>query len=86
MALRAKGIDPDVLGQPRVEVRRPPQRSSIFTREVNFGLLFSSHIRYGLPGCSPPRELLAPVYGWLTEGFDKRDLEEAKTPLGELTA
>ena len=32
------------------------------------------------------RELLAPVYGWFTEGFDKRDLEEAKTPLGELTA
>ena len=37
VALRAKGIDPDVLGQPRVRVRRPPQRSSIFTREVNFG-------------------------------------------------
>ena len=24
------------------------------------------------------RELLAPVYGWFTEGFDTRDLQEAK--------
>ena len=30
------------------------------------------------------RELLAPVYGWFTEGFDTRDLKEAKTLLEEL--
>ena len=30
------------------------------------------------------RELLAPVYGWFTEGFDTPDLEEAKTLLAEL--
>ena len=24
------------------------------------------------------RELLAPVYSWFTEGFDTRDLKEAK--------
>ena len=24
------------------------------------------------------RELLAPVYGWFTEGFDTRDLKDAK--------
>jgi predicted ATPase len=30
------------------------------------------------------RELLAPVYGWFTEGFDTRDLKEAKVLLGEL--
>jgi class 3 adenylate cyclase/predicted ATPase len=30
------------------------------------------------------RELLAPVYAWFTEGFDTRDLEEAKTLLDEL--
>jgi predicted ATPase len=30
------------------------------------------------------RELLAPVYGWFTEGFDTRDLEEAKALLEEL--
>jgi predicted ATPase len=32
------------------------------------------------------RELLAPVYGWFTEGFDTRDLNEAKALLGELTS
>ena len=32
------------------------------------------------------RELLAPVYGWFTEGFDTRDLKEAKTLLDELNA
>jgi predicted ATPase len=32
------------------------------------------------------RELLAPVYGWFTEGFDTRDLKEAKVLLEELEA
>src|SRR5262249_15773721 len=31
------------------------------------------------------RELLAPVYGWFTEGFDTLDLREAKALLHELT-
>ena len=30
------------------------------------------------------RELLAPVYGWFTEGFDTMDLKEAKALLAEL--
>jgi predicted ATPase len=30
------------------------------------------------------RELLAPVYGWFTEGFDTRDLKEAKALLDEM--
>ena len=29
-------------------------------------------------------ELLAPVYGWFTEGFDTRDLMDAKALLDEL--
>jgi predicted ATPase len=32
------------------------------------------------------RDLLAPVYGWFTEGFDTRDLKEAKTLLDELAS
>jgi predicted ATPase len=32
------------------------------------------------------RELLAPIYGWFTEGFDTRDLKEAKALLDELAA
>ena len=30
------------------------------------------------------RDLLAPIYGWFTEGFDTADLKEAKTLLDEL--
>ena len=32
------------------------------------------------------RDLLAPVYGWFTEGFDTLDLKEAKALLEELHA
>jgi predicted ATPase len=35
---------------------------------------------------SEARELLAPLYGWFTEGFDTRDLKEAKAFLEELEA
>jgi predicted ATPase len=31
------------------------------------------------------RELLAPIYGWFTEGFDTADLQEARVLLQELT-
>jgi predicted ATPase len=30
------------------------------------------------------RDLLAPVYGWFTEGFDTLDLKEGKALLDEL--
>jgi len=32
------------------------------------------------------RKLLAPVYGWFSEGFDTRDLKEANDLLGELSS
>jgi predicted ATPase len=32
------------------------------------------------------RELVAPVYGWFTEGLDTRDLKEANALLDELHA
>ena len=32
------------------------------------------------------RELLGPVYGWFREGFDTRDLKEAKAMLEELAS
>ena len=32
------------------------------------------------------RELLAPIDGWFTEGFDTLDLKEAKALLKELAA
>lgn len=33
---------------------------------------------------SDAHTLLAEIYGWFTEGFDTRDLQEAKTLLAEL--
>jgi hypothetical protein len=32
------------------------------------------------------RELLAPIYGWFTEGFDTLDLKEAKVLLDDPAA
>jgi predicted ATPase len=32
------------------------------------------------------RELLGPVYGWFTEGFDTADLKQAKALLDELSS
>ena len=29
------------------------------------------------------RQLLAPIYGWFTEGFDTADLQEARALLAE---
>jgi predicted ATPase len=37
----------------------------------------------GEPGKA--RDLLAPVYGWFTEGFDTADLKDAKALLDELS-
>ena len=31
------------------------------------------------------RDLLAPIYGWFTEGFDTANLKEAKALLDELS-
>jgi len=39
-------------------------------------------MRQGKRGAA--RELLAPIYGWFTEGFDTADLQEAKVLLDEL--
>ena len=35
--------------------------------------------------CQEAHDLLAPIYGWFTEGFDTADLQEAKALLEELT-
>jgi len=34
---------------------------------------------------SEARDLLAPIYGWFTEGFDTSDLKKAKALLEQLT-
>jgi hypothetical protein len=35
--------------------------------------------------CQAAHDLLAPVYGWYTEGFDTADLQEARALLAALT-
>ncbi len=35
--------------------------------------------------CQEAHELLAPIYQWLTEGFDTKDLQEAQALLAELS-
>jgi predicted ATPase len=34
--------------------------------------------------CAEARDLLAPIYGWFTEGFDTASLREAKALLDQL--
>ena len=34
--------------------------------------------------CTAAHELLSPIYGWFTEGFDTADLQEAKALLEAL--
>ena len=43
-----------------------------------------AHLRRDQGKVQQARELLAPVYAWFTEGFDTRDLKEAKALLEEL--
>jgi hypothetical protein len=53
-------------------------------------ILTDAGLRRRPPGLVPKvreaRELLAPVYGWFIEGFETRDLKEAKALLEELAA
>jgi predicted ATPase len=54
---------------------------------LQFGQLrHSAETKRKTPKPQQARELLAPVYEWFTEGFDTRDLKEAKALLEELAA
>jgi predicted ATPase len=45
-----------------------------------------ARLRYDQGRRAESRDLLAPVYGWFTEGFGTPDLKEAKALLDELNA
>jgi predicted ATPase len=47
---------------------------------VSLGRLWQEHGK-----CAEARELLAPIYGWFTEGFDTIDLQEARALLEALS-
>jgi predicted ATPase len=61
--------------------RRQTDHDDVFLRERSHSASGATRARR-----SKRRELLAPVYGWFTEGFDTRDLKEAKALLAELAA
>jgi predicted ATPase len=44
-----------------------------------------SRLRQQQGKCQEAHDLLAPVYGWFTEGFDTVDLQDAKALLDELS-
>ena len=48
------------------------------------GAEFRCHLWQSQGKTTEARDLLAPVYGWFTEGFDTTDLKEAKALLYEL--
>jgi hypothetical protein len=61
----------------------PP--ASLASRSCNFCRSYISPALWtGRGERARAADLLAPVYGWFTEGFDTADLKEAKSLLDEL--
>jgi predicted ATPase len=63
-----------------LEVARKQQAKSLELRAA----MSLAHLWRDQGKVQQARELLAPVYGWFTEGFDTRDLKGAKALLEEL--
>jgi hypothetical protein len=70
IALASLAFNPDFIFPARPPCACRPRGAGVASR------------RQGKP--QQARELLAPVYGWFTEGFDTLDLKEAKALLEEL--
>jgi predicted ATPase len=66
--------------QQALDVARRQEAKSLELRAA----MSLSRLWQGQGKCTEARELLAPIYGWFTEGFDTTDLQEAKTLLAEL--
>jgi predicted ATPase len=89
---RLRGACLKSLGSPAEEVERA-LRTALQIAEEQGALLLKLRAATSLARLwldqgkrDEARDLLAPVYGWLTEGFDTRDLKEAKALLEELAA
>jgi predicted ATPase len=87
---RLRGVFLTSLGSPAEEVERA-LRTALEIAEEQGAFLLKLRAATGLARLwrnqgkvRQARELLAPVYGWFTEGFDTRDLKEAKLLLEEL--
>jgi len=65
-----------------LEVARGQQAKALELRAaLSLGRLWQSQGKR-----EAPRQLLAPIYGWFTEGFDTPDLQAARALLGEIGA
>ncbi len=63
-----------------IEIARKQQAKSLELRAtMSLGRLWQSQGKK-----EEARKMLAEVYGWFTEGFDTKDLQEAKALLAEL--
>ena len=89
---RLRGVFLKSLGSPAEEVERA-LRTALDIAEEQGAFLLKLRAATSLARLwrdqgkvQEARELLAPVYGWFTEGFDTRDLKEAKALLEELAA
>jgi predicted ATPase len=87
---RLRGVFLKSLGSPAEEVERA-LRTAIEIAEKQGALLLKLRASTDLARLwrdqgkvQQARELLAPGYGWFTEGFDTRDLKDAKALLEEL--
>jgi predicted ATPase len=87
LLLRAKGSRPKAEGTPdgcfrqALAVARQQQAKTLELRAaMSMSRLWQQQGQW-----DEARELLAPVYGWFTEGFDTADLQEAKALLEELS-
>jgi class 3 adenylate cyclase/tetratricopeptide (TPR) repeat protein len=87
---RLRGVFLRSLGSPAEEVERG-FRTALDIAEEQGALLLKLRAAMSLARLwrdqgkvQQARELLAPVYGWFTEGFDTRDLKEAKVLMEEL--
>ena len=71
----------DACFQQALDVARRQQAKALELRAaMSLSRLWQQHGKL-----AAARELLAPIYGWFTEGFDTADLQEAKALLDALT-
>jgi predicted ATPase len=87
---RLRGVFLKSLGSPAEEVERALHTALEIAEEQGAFLLklraatSLAHLWRDQSKTVEARELLAAVYGWFTEGFDTRDLKEAKALLEQL--
>ena len=79
--LQKNGSEAQVCFQQAIAIARKQQSNSLELRAAtSLARLWQQQGKQ-----TEARELLAPVYNWFTEGFDTKDLQEAKALLTDLS-